>query len=260
MKKNTILVVEDEPLTRKGLLKALEAWSAGQYTIKACDNGYDALAVFGEEAVDLLITDIRMPEISGLELVERLEKLEEPLPPVILLSGYADFAYAQQAIRMGVINYLLKPVSNGKLIEAVEQALLVKAKRARQGMMEKIVDPVLLDANANGTDAGDSIQLAIRYIDEHLDQAFGLHEVAEHVHLNASYFSVLFKDQMQITFSDYLTRRRLQRAKEMLVKTRLPIVEIAERVGYKTAKYFNKIFKDHEGTSPGQYRAQMSGD
>jgi YesN/AraC family two-component response regulator len=257
MKKKTILIVEDEPMTREGLFKALESWSASRYAIEAVDNGYAALRRIAEQPVDLLVTDIRMPEISGLDLVKRLEQqLGSGMPSVVLISGYAEFEYAQQAIQLGVVNYLLKPVSNGKLIEAVEQALLIGEKRSRLGMMEKIVDPVLLDANQ--MEANDSIKDAVRYIDEHLAESFGLQEVADHVHLSPSYFSVLFKEQMGLTFSDYLTRRRLQRAKEMLVHTKLPVVEIALRVGYKTGRYFNRIFKEYENCSPGQYRAQFS--
>lgn len=94
-------------------------------------------------------------------------------------------------------------------------------------------------------------------MDERLQDPVTLRDVAEHLHLNASYFSVLFKEQTGLTFSDYLTRRRVQRAKELLVSTRLPIAEIAEKVGYQTAKYFVKVFRSQESVSPGQYRQNV---
>ncbi|HEX7056555.1 MAG TPA: response regulator [Bacilli bacterium] len=261
LKNPSILLVEDEPMTREGLRKTLESWSAGRYLIHAFDNANDALGFTEKHAFDLLITDIRMPEISGLELVSRLaKKLNNDMPPVIILSGYAEFDYAMQAIRLGVVSYLLKPVSNAKLIEEVKKALLVNERRSRIGIMEKMFDSKLLDAGSNESDASDSIKAALEYIDRHLSEPFGMQDVADYVHLNASYFSVLFKDQMGITFSDYLTRRRLQRAKELLIQTRLPIAEIALNVGYHTAKYFNRIFKEYEGFSPGQYREKIKQD
>ncbi|GIQ67339.1 response regulator [Xylanibacillus composti] len=259
MRQRAVLLVEDEPMTREGMRKALEVWSAGRYPIYVADNARDALQMMEELELELVVTDIRMPEMNGLEFVQAMaDKLQAYMPPVILISGYAEFAYAQQAIRLGVVRYLLKPVSNDKLIEAVEHALSIQAQRSRVGVMERLLDPVLHEAHAQQGRISDSVAEALRYIDQHLNQAFGLKEVATHVHLNPSYFSVLFKEEMQLTFSDYVTRRRLQRAKELLVQTKLPIVEIAERVGYKTAKYFNKLFKEYEKQSPGQYRKRMS--
>ncbi len=256
-----ILIVDDEPMTRNGLKRTLDAWSAGRCSVVALDDGQTALRMLDTETVDLLITDIRMPELNGLDMLDMLRsKLGTRMPSVILISGYSEFAYAQRAIHSGVLNYLLKPVSTGKLIEAVERGLQASDRRHRIEMLEKIIDPVLEDANGMQSGAGDSVREALRFVDGHLDRAFGLKEVAEHVHLNPSYFSVLFKEQMQVTFSEYLTRERLQKAREMLLLTRLPIAEIADRVGYRSAKYFNKIFKEYEGGTPGQFRADRIGE
>jgi YesN/AraC family two-component response regulator len=257
-RQTTILVVDDEPMTRDGLKKTLETWGAGRCSVISLDNGRAALELLERESVDLVITDIRMPEISGLDLTEMLEqRLGELMPPVILLSGYSEFEYAHRAIRLGVVNYLLKPISNAKLIEAVEKALIAAEKRNRIAKLERIIDPVLEEARVNPAEVSESIREALRFVDEKLSESFGLQDVADHVHLNPSYFSVLFKEQMQMTFSEYLTRRRLQKAKELLVQSRLPIAEIAEAVGYNSAKYFNKIFKEYEGDTPSQYRANM---
>jgi len=92
------------------------------------------------------------------------------------------------------------------------------------------------------------------YIDHHLKDEINQKDVAAHVHLNPSYFSVLFKEKVELTFSEYLTRRRIQRAKELVISTNLPISEIAEESGYKTPKYFIKIFKELEGMTPSTYR------
>ncbi|WP_027087586.1 response regulator transcription factor [Cohnella panacarvi] len=261
MRTKAILIVDDEPRTRQGLKSMLEKWGTGNCRIMTADNGHEALRMLRESPIDLMITDIRMPEISGLQLAAQIQESQLPhQPAVILISGYAEFEYAQQAIQLGVVNYLLKPVSREKLIEAARQALDAGEERNRVGIMRKFVDPQLLETDADRANLSETIRKALDYIDEHLAGTISLREVAEYVHLNASYFSVLFKEQLHMTFSEFIARKKLQKAKEMLVTTKLPIAEIAERVGYQTAKYFNKVFKEYEGRSPGQYRSELTED
>ncbi|MFC4599285.1 response regulator transcription factor [Cohnella hongkongensis] len=252
----TILIVDDEPRTRQGIQKALTAWAAGKYRIESAASGVEALEWLREKPAHIIITDVRMPEIGGLQMLEMLGELGHR-PVVIVISGYAEFEYAKKAISLGVFEYLVKPLDKTVLIDAVQRALQLDSGRERLDAMEKLVDPKLLEAGRDEARYGTAIKEAIGYIDAHLHEAIGMKQVAERLHLNASYFSVLFKEQTGVTFSDYLTRRRLQRAKELLAATRMPIWEIAEKVGYQTAKYFVKVFKDNEGISPNQYRHQV---
>lgn len=257
--RRTILVVDDEPRTRNGLRSMLEAWGEGDVQVLTAADGQEALGMLEQTAIDLLLTDIRMPLIGGLHLVDVMRRTaREPHPAVILISGYAEFDYAQQAIRQGVLNYLLKPIGREKLIAAVREGLAHQERLYRLGKLERIADPKLLESEERRSPLSEPVQAAVRYIDEHLHESFGLKQAADHVHLNPSYLSVLFKDQLAMTFSEYVTRRRLQRAKELLIGTRLPVAEIAERVGYQTAKYFTRIFKEYEGDSPGRYRSEMA--
>ncbi len=257
-KSKTILIVDDEPRTRQGLKNMLEAWGGGHYEVKTADNGRDAIAKLESEPVHLLITDIRMPEITGLNLVRQLESASLTYKPaVILISGYAEFDYAHEALQLGVVNYLLKPIRKDKLIEAVEQALEAGEKRNRINKIQRIVDSKLIQMSDDMEPASDAVKEALQYAEAHLNEGLGLREVADHVHLNSSYFSSLFKEQMQMTFIEYMTRLRIQKAKELLLHSSLPIAEIAERVGYQTTKYFNKVFKEYEGHSPGLYRNEV---
>jgi two-component system response regulator YesN len=249
----TILIVDDEPRTRRGICKTLEAWSSGEHRIETASSGVEALQWLAKNEANLLVTDIRMPEIGGLELVEKLNAMTHP-PVVIVISGHPEFDYAQKALQLGVVEYLLKPVDKLKLVRAVEQALKREGELHRIERMEKLVDPKLLEAGEQETKYSTPVRETMRYLEERLHAPVSLRDVADHLHLNASYFSVLFKEQTGMTFSDYLTRKRVQRAKELLVSTRLPIAEIAEKVGYQTAKYFVKVFRSLESLSPGQYR------
>lgn len=248
-----IVIVDDEPTTRQGLQRTLERWNNGEFTIHTAENGEDVLRIAEDKRIHILLTDIRMPEMDGLQLLKHIKE-KGMSPVVIVISAYSEFDYAKEALRLGVVNYLLKPVGKKKLIEAVEEAVQVLEKQLRLGMIEKVVDEKIVDANTKIDSTKDTIRKSITFIDQHLKNELTLKDVASHVHLNPSYFSVLFKEQLKLTFSEYVTRRRVQRAKELMITTNLSINEIAEEVGYKTAKYFIKVFKENEGVTPSVYR------
>ena len=256
MTEKRILIVDDEPNTRKGLAKMLEVWSAGRYQILQAENGQEAREIIEKEKIHLLITDIRMPEITGLMLVEGLKKAGKELV-VIIISSYSQFTYAQEAIQLGVKNYLLKPLNRQKLIEAVEQALVDEERNERNGVIEKVIDEHLYHIEVKNDQTRLPIKEACQYINDHLNEPLSLRDVSQSVHLNSSYFSFLFKEQMNVTFSEYVTRKRLQAAKKLLMCTDLQIADISAAVGYKTDKYFIKLFKEHEGMTPSKYRKNV---
>jgi two-component system response regulator YesN len=251
MRKN-ILVVDDESITRQGLKKTLEVWANGNKEILDASNAASAIELFSSQKIQLLITDIDMPEMTGLEMLKEIKSLGQ-LPAVIIISAHSDFIYAQEAIELGVVNYLLKPINKEKLIDVVEKALKIEEKRMRVSMIEKVVDDGIIHIKEDDQLDG-PIEKALHYVDANLSNQINLKEVAGHVHLNPSYFSVLFKEQTNMTFSEYVTRNRIQKAKNLLLTTNLSINEIAEKVGYNTPKYFIKIFKEYEKITPNRYK------
>jgi YesN/AraC family two-component response regulator len=174
-------------------------------------------------------------------------------PAVVLASGYAEFEYARQAITLEVTDYLLKPVEREKLVEAVEKALEAGRRSRKISLVERMADDRLL-ALERRAPANPAIREAIAHVEAHLGEAIGLKETAALVHMNASYFSALFKEQCGMTFSEFVTRKRVAKAKELLLTTDLSVEEIAARVGYQTAKYFVSVFKEQVGQSPHRYR------
>ncbi|RFB15344.1 response regulator [Bacillus sp. HNG] len=248
-----IVIVDDEPRTRQGLHRTLETWNSGEFSILTAESGEEVLQIAEKQKIHILLSDIRMPEMTGLQLLKSIQE-KGMSPVVIVISAYSEFEYAQEALRLGVVNYLLKPISKSKLIEAVEEAVQVLEKQFRVGMIEKVVDEKIVDATTKIDTTSDPIREALTYIDHHIKDEITQKEVAAHVHLNPSYFSVLFKEEVNVNFSEYITRRRIQHAKELLLSTKLTINEIADEVGYKTAKYFIKIFKEYEDMTPTAYR------
>jgi two-component system response regulator YesN len=255
----TIVIAEDEPKTRNGITKTLEQWSKSAVRIVAFENGMDALEYIKANPVNLIITDIRMPGITGLRLIESVRDNQSNVSAIII-SGFAEFEYAREALDLQVCAYLLKPLNKDKLIMAVEQALQVGEKRNRVQLLEKIVDPALVQVDRYRSSIADSIQEVLQFVENQYDRPIGLREAAAYIHMNASYVSALFKEQVGLTFSEYLTRYRIQKAKEFLIATQLNVNEISEKVGYVTTKYFVKVFKEQEKVSPSEYRKQWNKD
>lgn len=189
-----ILVVDDEPRTRQGIKQTLEVWAAGRYTVETADNGIEARERLLRGRVHLLITDVRMPEVSGLDLIRSLEG-QTRKPVVIVISGYAEFEYVQQALQLGAVNYLLKPLDKGELLQVVEAALKREEEEQRREKLEKLVDHKLLEMDPERSGMGEPVKEALVYVEQHLQEQLGMAEVAGLIHLNASYFSVLFKEQ-----------------------------------------------------------------
>ena len=249
----TILIVDDDRLTRDGIKKTLEIWSEGKHRIETSRSGAEALKWLEENTVHIIITDVNMPKISGLEMLELLNS-QNQLPVVVVISGYAEFEYAKKSLQLGVFEYLVKPIDKSLLINTVQRALELDSNLERLNAIEKLVDPKLLEVRLNEAQYSSITNLAIQYINANLHESITMKQVADHFHLNASYFSVLFKDETGVTFTDYLTRVRLHKAKELLLTDNMPIWEVAEKVGYSTAKYFIQVFKENEGMSPKHYR------
>ena len=245
-----MLIVEDEPAIREGLLNTMKSWGTKQpdiWQFAAAESGVEGLEIARSRPVDFLICDIRMPGMSGIEMLEKLRR-EDCDTPAILLTGYAEFEYARKALTLGVVNYLLKPVDQLQLIAAVEEALEKRNIGARR--QRETDSPAMRH---------ETIRKALAYIAERLaDPKFTLKELADHVHLNANYLSVLFKENTGLTFSDYLTRQRLNLAKRLLIGTDKKIYAVAEEAGFSSAKYFIKVFRDIEGVTPKDFRASRN--
>lgn len=229
-----LLIIEDEAIVRKSIKNMIEK-NRQSITVYTAADVYEANEYLQVAPIHLLILDIQLPEIDGLTFLKQLRK-KHPDLCVIILSAHADFAYAQQAIDLNVVKYLVKPVSREALIEVIEQSI---------GQME-------ITPNTDHT----SIQQALHYIHSHYSEPLTLQELSDIVHLNTSYFSSLFKQTVGVNFMQYITNYRIKEAKKLLLEHNYSIEEISIRVGYKTSKYFIQIFKEHEKITPNQYRKQ----
>ncbi|URN95674.1 MAG: response regulator [Candidatus Pristimantibacillus lignocellulolyticus] len=233
-----ILVTDDEFNSRMGVAITLEQWGKDKLVIDTAENGQQAFELIQSNSYDILITDIRMPVMTGLELLTAIRQQHNSLK-TILLTGFAEFNYAQKGLQLGAADYLLKPIQQEQLIETV-QRLLLNLDEETKGQKPNIQNPY--------------IESALNYILTNLHMPITIKEVAAHVHLNPSYFSVLFKENTGKSFSDYITDCRMIAAKKMLLESHDSLDEITASIGLQTTSYFIKMFKKLEGLTPKQYR------
>jgi two-component system response regulator YesN len=202
-------------------------------------------------APDLVLTDIRMPGLTGLELIEKIRERDQDAE-VIIISGYSEFDYAQRAIRFGVTDYLLKPIKEPQLREAVEIAL----KRHENKRLQKGI------AQADESREASMIhRLKACVAERYGEPSLTLKWIANNVlFMNVDYVSRRFVAETGEKFSAYLMHIRMERAKQLFGGGQRDIQHVAEQVGCgNSQRYFSQVFKKYVGLSPTQYLAQ-SGD
>ena len=188
---------------------------------------------------ELLITDIRMPKISGLDLCRHIFERKYSTK-VMILSGYGEFEYAKQAIQYGVSEYLLKPILKEEFEEILEKML------ERHFAMQK--------EQQEKEKTGDVIFEVENYIKENIESDLSLELLASVVHLNPSYLSRYFKESTGENLSNYVTRCKMEKAAWLLDNTEQKINEIMLQLGYQKSQHFAKIFREQYGVSPKDYK------
>ncbi len=242
-----VVIVEDEELVRRGIVLAVDWQSVDCVVVGEATNGEEGLEVIRREKPELIVTDIKMPRMDGIEMLRQLRS-EGNAATVILLTAYSDFAYAQSAVKLGAADYLLKPFHDGELEEAVRRLHLEPAagKGDLAGEMER---------SAGGKSK--YVMEILRYVSEHYAEPdMGISQVASSLGISESHLSHVFKKETGRTLGSYITDYRLQMARELLRDCRSKVYEVAEQVGYRDITYFSAAFKKAVGVSPSEFQKQ----
>jgi len=247
-----VLIIDDEPMQRQGIMRLTPWENFDAEVVGAAGSGMEGILLARKYRPDVLIVDIKMPGLSGLDVIARLR--EELDAEYIILSGYSEFEYAQQAISLGVCAYLLKPLDDEELTSAVRLAAEHIEERRfhlhERGAAE--TDCVHFELPEEEPVRGYLLH-AVRHMEEHMAEPITVREVADELGLSVSYLHKLFA-RCGTSFSAYLTDCRLRRAGQLLRESDEKIYEVAAACGYQDTRYFSKVFQKHMGVKPTEYR------
>lgn len=253
----SIVIVEDETYIRKGMVVTTPWSELGCKIIGEAGDGQEGYDLIKRLQPDIVITDVDMPVMDGIEMLRNLEGFSQA--ENIIISGYNDFTYAQQAIKLGVRDYLLKPIDDNDFYRTIRKVILNverKDRLARQQERSQLVQEGKgILAEEKGFDTHyDSRQIyvdqAMEWIENHFNENIGISDAALALKISVSYLSRLFKSHMGYTFIEYLTDYRIRKAIELLKDHHIKIYEVSEKVGYNDPKYFGILFKKYIGVSP----------
>jgi Response regulator containing CheY-like receiver domain and AraC-type DNA-binding domain len=334
-----LLVIDDEWLLRQGIIRMVERLCS-DWLIEEAGNGQEAIARLGQSSFDLILSDIKMPLMDGISMLNELTK-QGCRVPVVFLTGFDDFPLIQNALRLRAYDYLLKPVRDEDILKVFESfkkdfyRIKVRSESAQAQLRQfefqlmnalesfdservasvveegqstlgqampltQYVDEIIRisnhffskyrlfgfdkELNMSSNDLSNlanirhaihlrftymkesetemkggnkTIKLAKAYIESHLHQSLTLAEVAEFVHFNPTYFSEYFKEKSGETFMQFVTRMKIEKAKELLSDPTVKINDISDNLGYSDPRSFTKMFKMVLGLTPTEYRNQQ---
>ncbi len=241
-----VLLADDEYMLRQSLKRRIAEIDDSFNVVAECGEGKSALAALEEGNIHVVFTDIRMPEMDGLELASNIhEKYPEII--TVILTGYADFAYAQEAIRQGVFDYLLKPVSEEKLLEILEK-ISIKLQEKYELTGEESI---------SGKSTAEIVKETERYIKEHFREEVDFGTLSEEFGFSSAYLSKIFTKSKGESPVRYLTGIRIKEAKRLLVSTDESIARVGELSGYPDQFYFSRTFRKEAGENPTAYRKKF---
>ncbi len=244
-----VIVVEDEKLIAKNIAKHIEAENKSFKVVGIYTNGEDALDAIRKQPPAVVFTDISMPVMTGLELAEEIHRTMNHVKCVII-TGYADFEYAKQAMRYDVKDYLLKPLDTTELhtvLKALEISLTDQSIQMRSE-----------NSNESSLSPEEIVSLVTDHVKKHYTEELDLNSIARELGFSSSYLTKVFNKVENCTPSKFIRSYRMGIAKQLLSDNKLTIQQIASHVGYNDQFHFSRSFKQIFGISPTEYKQQIS--
>ena len=257
--KYKLLVAEDVSTERIALVNTLQKHLGTALTIIEAADGNEALMLYHQEKPDLLVLNIEMPFFSGLEIAQMI-RAQNKTCAILFISDFDNFSYAQQAIALRALDYILKPYEESKLILAIEDALQHVAQQ------NNVPQTAVPDTSAPTGESDEESPCArislvrediLSFIEGHYMEELSMKNVARAMNYSDAYFCKLFKQCFRVNFSAWLNEFRVEKAKEMLLQSRMSIREISLACGYTDANYFARVFKRITGQTPTEYRLSI---
>lgn len=236
-----LLIVEDEPIVRKGLRMLIDYTRFEINQVYEAENGLEAWQIFEKEEIQIVLTDINMPRMNGITLLSHIKEVK-PDTHVIFISGYSEFEYARSALKLGADDYLLKPFSKED-IEVVLQKVMERLRLERK--QSTLTD--LLEEQSHHPFG--------ELIEQHLsDPQFSLKKMADLLGFSPNHLGKRIKDETGMSFQSYYMQEKMKKAKRLLLTTDMKNAQIALEIGIEDMNYFSYRFKQEVGMSPRQYK------
>ncbi|GIP49634.1 putative response regulatory protein [compost metagenome] len=273
-----VLLADDEHLDLEGMRTFIPWSELGMEVVGAVSNGFSACELMERQSVDILVTDVNMPNMSGLELARRaLDR--KPDVRVVFVSGHQDFHFVKQALSLKACSYVLKPMDDEELVASLRQITLeleyeanrkrteeqflqmMQALGAQDGRESKdardrLAEPEPSDPSDLRNMPGSSrlIKEIVATMQARLHENLTLKQIAQQFAFSPNYLGHLFKEETGQGFSEMLTELRMKRARELLRDPKVKIYEVAGQVGYRYMPYFSRQFKETFGMTPMEFR------
>ncbi|MGL4790653.1 MAG: response regulator transcription factor [Anaerotignaceae bacterium] len=247
-----LLIVEDESLVRRGIKTLVDYKALEIDEIYEAENGEMALKIFEKESIQLVFADINMPKMNGLDFAKKIKDIDSNVK-IALITGYDYFEYALTALKIGVDDYILKPLSKDDITELLIK--LIEKRKEADGISsikksaDKLAHNFSVEENSFKKIVMDEINKNIHNTD------FSLTALSDIAGYNTAYLSTLFKKSFGMNFRDYLLDTRLERAKILLLSTNMKNYEISQSVGIEDSNYFSACFKRKFGVTISEFRS-----
>lgn len=242
-----LVIVEDEDIIRKSLVHTIDWMALGCTVAGEGENGRRGLEVILRQKPHIVITDIKMPMMNGIDMLREAAAFHEF--ESIILTGFGEFEYARQALRLRVSDYLLKPLDEALLQEAVHKAAAaVEAKSGSRSVFAKYFSLAHVDLNA-----ASPVRLALARIQDSYQDRLRVEDIAAELNISPSYLHRKIREETGCTFLLLLHHYRVQKAITLMAADNMRLYEISEAVGFTNYKHFCAVFKKIVGVAPTEF-------
>lgn len=253
-----LLIVDDEQIAIDGIMLDMDFQKYGIAQVFTANSMQQAQAIIQVQQVDIILCDIEMPNGSGLELMEWLNR--QGIKAVkIILTCHGDFSFAQQALRLQCMDYVLKPAMPEDLDRVMDKAVKQVRQQASDGKIRRMGEQYVQKIAGDQKDEISAVEKTRQYIVSHVEEELTVEHLASMVYVTPNYLTRCFNKKYGKTVLEYITDHRMSLAEELLKSTNLSVTMVSAKVGYPNYAYFTKQFKRYSGLTPRQYREKFGG-
>jgi len=246
---HSVVIIDDNSIAVRAIVKSTPWEQLGCIVVGTAFDGVEGLDLLLEKKPEIVITDIKMPGYDGLQMIAQMQNTGV-MSKYIIISGYNEFEYARSAIRLGVSDFLLKPIRTKDLVDTLRMIVDSLDDMPTSSLEMDEMEKRLQSINDTVNQCTPLVKDAIAYINQFIHKEMALSQIAEREGVSSAYFSKLFKKETGIGYANYVTMVKMNRAKVLLQNPKNKAYEVAEILGYHDYTYFFQVFKKYYGFAP----------